>query len=196
MVSFERAQIEALLFATDLPLTPSRIAEILVMPVGRVERELEILEEHYKTNGHSITVAREGTGVRLRTRPEFADLLVAVRGEPPKLTKPALEALAIIVFSEQHPTRSLIERIRGVDSDSVLNGLVARGLIEESGREDTVGRPIVYRITDTFKQLFGVREVSELKDELQKLLKVETTRIENTPIKNEEESSVTNQSDS
>ncbi|MCX7835447.1 MAG: SMC-Scp complex subunit ScpB [bacterium] len=173
MLTPERAQLEAILFATDLPLTITKIAELLVMPVGRVEREIEMLEEYYQTNGHALTVSREGNAVRLRTRKEFAEIVIAVRGEPPRLTKAALETLAIIALSEQAVTRTTIERIRGVDSETVINGLVARGLIEEAKREDTIGRPIVYRVTELFCELFGLSDISELKTEFQKLQKTE-----------------------
>lgn len=173
MLSPERAKLEAILFATDIPLTINRIAEILVLPIGRVERELELLEEYYKTNGHSLTVAREGNSVRLRTRVEYAEILTAVRGEPARLSKPALETLAIVALSDQPVTRTMIERIRGVDSETVINGLVARGLLEESGREETVGRPIIYRVTELFLQIFGISDLNDLKKEFQSLLKTD-----------------------
>jgi len=160
----ERAQLEALLFATDTPLTLNRIAELLVMPVGRVDRELELLEEQYRNEGHALFVAREGNSVRLRTRPEYAQLLIAVRGEPARLTRPALEVLAIIAM-QKNVTRSEVDRLRGVDSDSVVNGLVARGLIEEAGREESAGRAAYFRVTDLFLELFGVTSVKDLQEE-------------------------------
>ena len=164
MLSQEQAQIEALLFASDVPLSIQRIAELLVLPVGRIERELELLEERYRSNGHCFFVAKEGRGVRLRTLPQFAELLMAVNGEATKLSRPALEVLAILAMRKS-ATRPEIDRLRGVDSDSVVNGLVARNLIEEAGRDDSPGRAISYRVTDHFLKLFGVASLADLQEE-------------------------------
>ncbi len=175
MLTPERAQLEALLFATDNPLTLARIAELLVMPVGRVDRELELLEEQYRNEGHSLFVSREGSAIRLRTRPEFAQLLISVRGEPAKITRPALEVLAIIVM-QKTATRSEIDRLRGVDSDSVVNSLQARGLIEEAGREETPGRAAFFRVTDLFLELFGVTKLTDLIEEYQTTFRDDATK--------------------
>ncbi|MDK9699942.1 MAG: SMC-Scp complex subunit ScpB [bacterium] len=183
MLSQEQAQIEALLFASDVPLTTQRIAELLVLPVGRIERELEILEEQYRAQGHCFFVAQEGRGIRLRTLPQFAELLMAINGEAAKLSRPALEVLSILAMRKT-ATRPEIDRLRSVDSDSVVNGLLARNLIEEAGRDDSPGRAISYRVTDHFLKLFGVASLSDLQEEysiMHKQAETETPATTETP---------------
>jgi segregation and condensation protein B len=151
--------IEAILFASDTPLSIADIAER--MPDGiEIEAHLESLTEHYKTRGFSlIKVAGK---YMFRTADDLAFLLRKDVDETRKLSKAGIETLAIIAY-HQPVTRTEIEEIRGVSiSKGTLDVLMEVGWIRVKGRRQTPGRPVTYGITDGFLVHFGIESTKDL----------------------------------
>ena len=155
------ARVEALLFVANGPVTISQMASALGVSVREVEQAIEQFESDSQTRG--IWLQRSRAGLQLTTPPtlaadveRFLDLESTTR-----LTPAALEALAIVAYQEP-VTRPQIESIRGVNSDSVLRTLLRHGLIDEAGRTDGPGRPILYVTTPEFLQHFGLAKLGEL----------------------------------
>ena len=153
---------EALLFVAERPLDTQEIAELAgVRPRGAGEA-LAALGAELADAGRGLRLQRNGEAWQLVTAPEVAPRLVAYasRAEA-RLSPAALEALAVIAY-RQPATRGDVERVRGVDSDSVLRSLLHRRLIAEVGRRQTPGRPILYGTTFTFMERFGLTSLDEL----------------------------------
>jgi segregation and condensation protein B len=155
------ARIEALLFVSAVPVRTSQIAETLDVTPHLVDRALESMQSSYQKRG--LRLQRHSDGVRLTTAPEtaldverFLELENTVH-----LSRAALEVLSIVAYQEP-VTRPYIDSIRGVNSDSVLRTLLRYGLIEESGRSDSPGRPFLYRTTEEFLLQFGLTSLEEL----------------------------------
>jgi segregation and condensation protein B len=155
------AQVEALLFAASEPATVNVLASALDATPAEVEAALEALAEHYQARG--IRLQRLGNRVRLVTAPEMAERIQRFLGleERARLSPAALETLAVIAYN-QPITKPQIEAIRGVNCDGVINTLLARNLIQEMGRADTVGHPMRYGVSFDFLSYFGLRGVHEL----------------------------------
>jgi segregation and condensation protein B len=156
--------IEALLIATDAPLSLERIAGIVNCPIEEVKKNLEILNEEYKQTGRAFEIKEVAGGFQIYTLPEYADYVSKLKQKKEKLSKAALETLAIIAY-HQPITRAEIEKIRGVDCSYILETLLEKGLIKTSGRLPTPGRPIKYATTETFLRYFGIKDLSELPNE-------------------------------
>lgn len=158
--------IENLLFITDRPLKPSRIAE--VVETVNAKRVLEIIHElakEYEDTGRSIRILEIGGGYQMCTKPEYGRWVRRLYNEKmtTRLSNAALETLAIIAY-KQPVTRAEMEMIRGVDVAAPLEKLLERGLVRVLGKRDTIGRPMVYGTTDEFLRLFGLNKISELPD--------------------------------
>lgn len=155
------ALIESLLFVADRPTGIDLIAQILGADAQAVEQALAALEQRLSDRG--IRLQRKGTQVQLVSMPEAAPYIRRFLGLElsGRLTQPALETLAIIAY-RQPITRAALEAIRGVNCDGVLRTLVSRGLVEEVGRLEQVGRPILYGITFEFLQYFGLKSLDDL----------------------------------
>ena len=155
------ATIESLLFVADSPVSVSHLAEALERDERDVEAALQTLAEGYA--GRGTRLQRKGTRVQLVSAPEAAPTIERFLGlsQSGKLSAAALEALAIIAY-EQPITRPQIEAIRGVSSDGVLRTLLGKGLIEEVGRLETVGHPVLFGTTFEFLQYFGLSSLGEL----------------------------------
>jgi len=155
------ALLEAMLFVLGDPASVERLAAAFELPVERIEAGLQQLEAQLA--GRGIRLQRHRDAVQLVSLPAAADVIEAYLGLDlsAKLSRAALEALAIIAY-RQPVTRPQIEAIRGVSSDGVLRTLLNRGLIEEVGRLEQAGRPILYGITFEFLQYFGLSSLDEL----------------------------------
>ncbi|MGQ9585824.1 MAG: SMC-Scp complex subunit ScpB [Anaerolineae bacterium] len=155
------AQVECLLFVADEAVTLQRLAEALSVERSRVEEALEELRSRSARRG--IRVQRKGDRVQLITAPEAAPLVERFLGleYSGQLSPAALEALAIVAY-RQPVTRAQVESIRGVNCDGVLRTLVRRGLIQEVGRLEQAGRPILYGTTMEFMQYFGLEDLTQL----------------------------------
>jgi len=156
-----QAQVESLLFVATEPVLVARLAAVLELEPEQVEQALLILNHEYA--GRGLRLQRRGKRVQMVTAPEASDLVRKLLGLEltGKLSPAALETLAIVAY-RQPVTRAQIEAIRGVSSDSVLRTLVNRGLIEELGRLDQAGRPIIFGTTFDFLQQFGITSLDQL----------------------------------
>lgn len=156
-----RLLVESLLFVADEPVHVERLATVLGVDIEQVETALHDLAHLY--DGRGIRIQRKGQQAQMVTAPESAEYVRRFLGLDlnGKLTPAALETLAIIAY-RQPVTRAQIESIRGVNSDSVLRTLINRGLIEEQGRLEQAGRPIVYGTTFEFLQQFGLLSLDQL----------------------------------
>jgi segregation and condensation protein B len=157
------AILEALLFVSEAPLSPERIEEMLeAKSKSEVTRLLAELQERCRKEDRGVVLLEVAGGYRLVTKPEFAPWVQRLRGtKPAKLSKAALETLAIIAY-KQPITKPEIEAIRGVMIDGVLKTLVERDLIRILGRKPEVGRPILYGSSRAFLEYFGFKDLSEL----------------------------------
>lgn len=155
------ALIESLLFVADRPTPTEVIAQVLNVGPEAVEEALQALDKQLAHRG--IRLQRKGTQVQLVSMPEAAPHIQRFLGLEltGRLTQPALETLAIIAY-RQPITRAALEAIRGVNCDGVLRTLVSRGLVEEVGRLEQAGRPILYGTTFEFLQYFGLKSLDEL----------------------------------
>jgi segregation and condensation protein B len=156
-----KAQIESLLFVAGEPVACGRLAAVLQVDSNRVEEALAELEAEYQERGFRLQ--RKGERVQLVTAPEAAEAVRVFLGLElsGRVSPAALETLAIIAY-RQPVTRAQIESVRGVSSDSVLRTLVSRGLVEEQGRLEQAGRPIIYGTTFEFLQQFGLTSLDQL----------------------------------
>jgi segregation and condensation protein B len=156
-----RARLEALLFVAPGPVTMGQLAAALELPPRIIERELKLMSENSSHRGIRIQWGRQG--VQLTTAPELsADIERFLNLESITSLSPAsLEVLAIIAYQEP-VTRPKIDAIRGVNSESSLRTLLRHGLIEDSGRSEGPGRPILYSTTPDFLTHFGLSSIEEL----------------------------------
>jgi segregation and condensation protein B len=162
------ARIEALLFASDRPLSVSAILRVLGEDAGigpgRVTDALKRLRVHYERRAGGFDLVEVAGGWEFRTREAFAeDVLRLYNKRPATLSKAAMETLAIVTY-RQPVTRALIEELRGVDSTRILRTLLERDLITIAGRAPVPGRPHLYRTTPTFLRVFGLRSLRDLPD--------------------------------
>lgn len=157
-------KLEALLFAAPSSVTAGQLASVLEIPVSEVERSLKELQENYRSQGNSgLRLQKHRERYQLTTAPETAELVERLLGlgESSRLTRAALEALAIVAY-QQPITRPHIDAIRGVSSDGVLKSLLSKGIIQEVGRAEGPGRPILYATSTEFLQYFGLSSLDEL----------------------------------
>ena len=157
------AVLESLLFAAGDPVTPLQLAKTLELPGDEIEQGLKHLAERYRNEGRGLRLQSHNGKYQLVTVPAVASHIETFLNLDisTKLSGPALETLAVIAY-RQPVTRAQIEAVRGVDCAGVLRSLSQRGLVEEVGRLDAVGRPILYSVTDLFMQHFGLMELGEL----------------------------------
>jgi segregation and condensation protein B len=155
------ALLETLLFVATGPVSPGRLATALETTQGVVEKLLRDLEQDYQERG--LRLQWNGNAVQLTTAPAAAPAVERFLGldVTTRLSQAALEVLAIIAYM-QPVTRPQIDQVRGVNSDSSLRSLLSQGLIEEIGRLEKPGRPILYGTTPEFMQHFGLNRMAEL----------------------------------
>lgn len=155
------AQIEGVLFVAAEPVSTAELAETLGVSTSIVEAGLAELESTLQRRG--LRLQRHAGRVQLTTAPELATSIEKFLGLETRshLSRPALETLAIIAY-QQPITHPQIDSVRGVNSDSMLKGLLSKGLIYEAGRAQGPGRPILYVTTPEFLQLLGLNSIEEL----------------------------------
>lgn len=155
------ARVEALLFVADSSVTIQQLATGLQVSSRQIKQALNMLDDDYKQRG--LRIQRSKSEVQLTSAPFMAiDIERFLNIErSSRLTRAALEVLAIIAY-QQPVTRPHIDSIRGVNSDSVLRTLLRHGLIEDVGRSEGPGRPILYTTTSEFLQHFGINTLKEL----------------------------------
>ncbi|MBR4874645.1 MAG: SMC-Scp complex subunit ScpB [Clostridia bacterium] len=157
--------LESLLFVSGDGITISQLAEILEVSEKEVILAADKLKSYYEENGRGITLVRYDEYVQLKTVEEnftYVNRLAESKRKLP-LSPAAMEILSIVAY-HQPVTRASIEFIRGVNCDGPMSKLIERGLIEEGGRLDAPGRPILYVTTKEFLRSFGISSLDELPD--------------------------------
>jgi segregation and condensation protein B len=156
--------LEAMLFASDVPLEAERIREVLDLENVAAARGLaEELIARYEAEPRGLAIVEVGGGYRMVTRPELAPWLVRLARARTRvrLSRPALETLAIIAY-KQPVSRPELDAVRGVNSEAVLDNLLERRLVRIGGRKEAPGRPFLYETTREFLVAFGLRDLHDL----------------------------------
>jgi segregation and condensation protein B len=154
-------KLEAMLFVAAEPVSLAQLATALDVTNSVIERGLKELDDSLRTRG--LRLQRNAGRVQLTTAPELAELVERFLGleSVSHLSRAALETLAIIAY-QQPVTRPQVDSLRGVNSDGMMKSLLSKGLVQESGRTDGPGRPILYSTTPEFLQHFGINSIIEL----------------------------------
>lgn len=182
--------LESLLFSAQRPMSVKELRDVLVnaaneenadetakslkkVKEGDMLAALEGLATEHETAARSYRLACVAGAWQFVTQPEFSPwlrALVGVKARPPRLSQAALETLAIIAY-RQPVTRAEVEQVRGVNVDGTMQTLLERGLVEQSGRAEVVGRPALYSTTPLFLEYFGLRNLEDLPaaDELRRI---------------------------
>lgn len=163
MLDQATCSIEALLFVSSEPIAVDELAGAAGLPEEHVMQALVELETMYVTTGRGIRLERNAGTVRLVSAPEAGPAIARLQGRdrPAKLSTAALDALAIVAY-RQPVTRAVVESIRGVSSEHVLTVLLNLGLIEEVGRAETIGRPVLFGTTSGFLEAAGLTSLVDL----------------------------------
>ena len=155
--------IEAILFVSGEPVQLGAVARALEVTEREVSAAADELASDYDYNRRGICLKRFGSHIQLSTRPDYAPqiekLLQPIQKQ--SLSQAALETLAVVAY-KQPVTRLDIEAVRGVKCDYSVQSLMNKGLIEEVGRKETLGRPILYGTTDAFLSHFGLTSLEDL----------------------------------
>jgi segregation and condensation protein B len=179
--------LESILFSAQKPLNTKELRDLLAVAVQHgdaakpfkktkeadITTALEALQKDHEAAQRSYRLACVAGGWQFVSQPEFSPWIIALVGlksRPARLSQPALETLAIIAY-RQPITRAEIEQVRGVAVDGVMQTLVERGLVEQVGRAEVVGRPMTYGTTGMFLEYFGLRALEDLPaaDELRRI---------------------------
>ena len=160
-----KAVIEGLLFAAGDSVEIDRIADIIEMDKKTTKEIISKMMDDYNIEKRGIKIIQLGSSYQMCTKPEYFDYIQRL-AEPKRmqnLSNAAMEVLSIIAY-RQPVTRAMIESIRGVSCDAIINRLIERNLIEETGRLDVPGRPMIFGTTEEFLRSFGVADLTELPD--------------------------------
>lgn len=182
--------LESILFSAQKPLSPAEIRDVFSKAAAEEDADatvkalkkvkeadlttaLEELVKEHEAAGRSYRLVCVAGSWQFVTQPEFAPwlkALVGVKARPPRLSQAALETLAIVAY-RQPMTRAEIEQIRGVSVDGTMQTLLERGLVEQSGRAEVIGRPALYSTTTTFLEYLGLESLEDLPaaDELRRI---------------------------
>ena len=157
--------IEGILFAAGDSVSLDRLAELLERSRDEVEKAVLRLSDYYAFERRGMRLVRMKDHVQLVSAPEYAaPIRAAVElRKAPSLSQPALEVLAIVAYY-QPTTRAFIDQVRGVDSAYTVGLLQERELIEECGRLDVPGRPVLFRTTENFLRSFRLESLEDLPD--------------------------------
>lgn len=155
--------IEAILFAAGDSVPIARLSLILGVSEEEVISAATELQETYSSGQRGMRILRLDDKLQMCSAPEFASYIgkALEQRKPPVLSQPALETLAVVAYF-QPVTRAYVEQVRGVDSSYTVGMLCERGLIEECGRLDVPGRPLLFRTTDVFLRTMGISALSQL----------------------------------
>lgn len=158
-----KAVLEAVLFASGEPLDIEKTAKTLLVDMESIENCLSEITEEYKTDSHGIELLNLAGKYQFATKEEFSPEIRAVLSmkKNTPLSSAAFEVLAIVAYN-QPVTKAFIEQVRGVDCSGVIATLCQRNLIEEHGRLDLPGRPLLYCTTDNFLRCFEISSLDEL----------------------------------
>jgi segregation and condensation protein B len=155
--------VEAVLFASDEPLTAERLANIVETSVKQIRQHIQNLNEKYKANANAFTIEQIAGGYQMLTLSPYNNWLrklLRTRSDS-KLSAAALETLAIISY-KQPVIRADIEAIRGVAAGDMIRSLMYKGLVKIVGRAEVLGRPMLYGTTKKFLEIFGLNSLKDL----------------------------------
>ena len=174
--------IEALIFASDVPLPSKKIKDI-ISEIGEreIKKSIARINERYQETNSAFEIVEVAGGYQIVTRPDFAGWIrkLYISRTKNRLTQRALETLAIIAY-KQPITKTEVESIRGVSADTVIRTLIERKLITVTGREKAPGNPLLYGTTRYFLEYFGLKDISDLPKlrEIDELLKSDEKFLE------------------
>lgn len=157
------AAIEAVVFASGEPIAASRLAQVFELDEATVTRVADDWMNDVNTRGGGIMAVKLDDQYQLCTRKEYAQYVrtaMDIRRNVP-LSQAAMEVLAIVAYN-QPVTKAFIEQVRGVDCSAVLQGLLTKDLVEEKGRLELPGRPLLYGTTTTFLRSFSISKLDQL----------------------------------
>lgn len=157
------AAIEAILFATGNSVKLERLADVLGLSEEELHAAIDVLKERYEGADRGICLTELEDAVQLGTKGEYYEYLIKLAKSPKRMTlsDTVIETLSIIAY-KQPVTRAEIERIRGVSCDHAINRLLEYELVEEVGRLDAPGKPLLFGTTEQFLRSFGVRSIQDL----------------------------------
>ena len=157
------AAIEAIMFAAGYPMKYEKLSEVLSLTPSEIKRHVSELAEKYNGDEHGIMILMFPETCQFCTKEAHLPLIKEALGikRGGNLSNSSMEVLAIVAYN-QPVTRSFVDLVRGVDSNYAMNSLIDKGLIENCGRLDAPGRPMLYGTTDKFLRVFGISSVNEL----------------------------------
>ncbi len=155
--------LESILFLENMPVSPEDLSKYLEIEVNDCILLAEQLSDEYKKNNRGIEIISIAGGFQMLPANDLKDHLIDIFSDRRKsrLTKSSLETLAIVAWN-QPITRAEIENVRGVDCTNTIKQLLEKELIEETGRKEVIGRPILYGTTQEFLRYFGLKDLNEL----------------------------------
>jgi segregation and condensation protein B len=158
-----RRAIEAVVLATVEPVEARLLAQLVELPVAKVEALCAQLAADYEEQGHGFVLAKVAGGYRLQTHPDVSAYVerFVLEGQHARLSAPALETLAIVAY-KQPISRGQMSAIRGVNVEATLNTLLQRGYVQEVGRDPGPGAAVLYGTTHTFLERLGLDSVDDL----------------------------------
>ena len=158
-----QAAIEAMLFASGEPVAVDKLADALDMDKATTEKLADNLMEHFEQEERGVCILKLEDTYQMCSKPQYGEpirkLMDIHRNIP--LSPAAMEVLAIVAYN-QPVTKSFVEQIRGVDCSGVLSSLMTKGLLEEKGRLELPGRPLLYGTTSNFLRCFGIASLDDL----------------------------------
>ena len=158
-----QSKMEAILFAAGEPMEIGKLGQVLELDLETVEKILRLLADRYGEEESGLCLLRLDDSVQISIRPQWSSLVrsaLDMRRNVP-LSQAAMEVLAVIAYN-QPVTRAYIEQARGVDCSGAISGLINKGLVEERGRLELPGRPLLYGTTLDFLRCMGLSSLEEL----------------------------------
>lgn len=174
-------EVEALIFASEEPLSISQLCEYTGSGEDSVHQALGRINKALMEYDHALTIVQVAGGFRIATTGELGHVVSQLfeGRKPGKLSRAALETLAVVAYS-QPCTRMNIESIRGVNCDSAIRTLLEREMIKIAGRMESPGRPLLYSTTSSFLEYFGLSDLDHLPryEEIEELLSMSSSEME------------------
>lgn len=155
--------VEAVLFASGDPVSVEKFSQLLEIKKVEMNTILQQCQEEYNQNSSGLKMVKLDDAYQLVTKNEFSTYIkkaIEIKRNTP-LSPASMEVLSIIAYNPKI-SKSYIEQIRGVDSSSIVNSLVEKGLVEEAGRLEVPGKPIAYKTTQNFLRCFNISSLSQL----------------------------------
>lgn len=186
----KKAAVEAILFANGSPAEPDKIAQAIEMKPSQAEKLILELMDDYEKQERGIRIIKLNKSYQMVSAKKFAPEIRKVmdlrRNTP--LSQAALEVLAVVAYN-QPVTKAFVEQVRGVDCSGVLGSLTTKGLVEEKGRLELPGSPLLYGTTENFLRCFNLESIENLPP------LPESDKTDNSDEKSEEEKSKENNND-